>query len=104
MATLKVLGVLSKYNTFSLPLTRQDIRRHRFSDEYEGIFAREVLAHAVRLGKKDVASDSQYALFQSHTNTRVKQISNLIKRILLKPKQLWRKIAVSHRMANVLHK
>jgi hypothetical protein len=104
MTTLEVLGALSRYTTFPLPLTRQDIRRCRFLDEDERIFARHALTHAVRLGKKEVASDLQYALFQSHANTRAKQISNLIKQIVLKPKQLWRKIAVSHRMANVLRK
>jgi hypothetical protein len=96
MTTLEVLGALPRYTTFPLPLIRQDIRRCRFSDEDERIFAWQALAHAIRLDKKDVAFDLRYALFQSHISSWVHPIIALAGPALLTLERLRKRVAIRY--------
>ena len=96
--------MLPRYTTFPLPLTRQDIRKRGFSDEDELIFARQVLADAVRLDKKEMAFDLRYALFQTYVSSWVNQISALAGLAPLKLERLRRRVAIKYRVISVLRK
>lgn len=91
MTTLEMFGTLSKYLTFPEPLERQKIRSCRYVDEYDYIFAQEIIEYATAVGREDIAADVRYALFRSRIKHRASQIKYQLaapyKRLLKKTKR-----------------
>lgn len=92
MTTLDMFGSLSKYLTFPQPLERQKIRSCRYIDEYDYIFAQEIIEYATAVGRNDIAADVRYALFRSRIKHRARQIKHHVaapyKQLLKKTKTL----------------
>jgi len=80
MITLNVAGVLSKYETFPLPLERHMVRNWRLLDEQNFWYAREISDLAKTRGMSDIVFDVNYAISRS-------KIKNSIYR--MKKKLFW---------------
>ena len=65
MITLKAAGVLSRYKTFPLPLTRNKIRNWQLWDKHNFWFAKEIMDYAKTRGRNDIVFDVKYAMVRS---------------------------------------
>jgi len=65
MITLKAGGVLSRYKTFDLPLTRNRIWRWPLYETHNFWFAREIIDYAKTTGSKEIVFDIKVAIFRS---------------------------------------
>jgi hypothetical protein len=71
MITLKAAGVLSKYTTFPLPLTRKGVRHWQLYEKHNFWFAKEIIDYAKTRGRDTMVFDVKYAMVRSKILKRV---------------------------------
>jgi hypothetical protein len=95
MITLDMLGALSRYVSFPVPLTRRAVRRCWYRHASDFAFARELMQYAERVGRAETAVDLRCAIVCSHLlNTVLRLTKAAIKaktRSLLKMHRLLNK-------------
>ena len=65
MVALELAGALGNYACFPRKLTRRAVRGIDFATEVRQLFVPELIAHAEKVGRRDIARDLRIAMFRS---------------------------------------
>ena len=74
MVTLDLFGVLGKCASFPKPLRRREVRRCDYTYPGSRIFSREIIRHADRIGRRDIAFDFRCAVLRSLVSKGLRRV------------------------------